>query len=567
MQEKLTYNNTLSSLMTIVPSVGKSTKWVWWLWCTALVVAFFIQLLTLDVLPHLQQDEAQITDYGRLALDPHSDWSVTWRVAEDKPLLLWSYIGPLIAEVSFQLGGPSGLGPRIASLLGGSIAATMALGWLLARRVPVYVAFGLSLAFLLDPLFVLSQRMARIDSWVIALCLAACWILHSASKRGSESIPKRSIMVAGALAASAALVWPSAIFLYPLVVLELVVLSISKEKGNHKWKTTALLGLYFFSGGLTAVVLLLLPVWESLVMLYNDMATMVTQNIDASRSFQSRLLGLFNYQLWIKMLKALVKTFSPLFPILALAGLIFYRHKGLLLASVITIAMIFATLVYEFRVLYLLPYFLALGSGIFLRAAENPTNLSLQKICAVTLIILMTWSVGTSLFLRTGLGLEGKEARSRSRIQHIAASSIGAGNYKVLLGFTYEFYFAGRALGWKVYTPYIQYAYDAEGNWIREKDYQPNDKFLILLSDMDFAVFAQGAITHELKEQLTASGLHYSSTLETGDGNTGEVVPELQSRNKSVLLWFLQGKESYGPYVLYSRAKNINNSKLSVASE
>src|SRR4051812_23086235 len=117
---------------------------VWWAWIIILAVTFLIQVSTIDVMPSLQKDEIQIADYGRLTLDPSSDWSVNWLVAEGKPILLWSYLGPLLSETSYQLFGNSGLGPRIVALLGGLLAATMALGWLMARRVPLYAAFGLA---------------------------------------------------------------------------------------------------------------------------------------------------------------------------------------------------------------------------------------------------------------------------------------------------------------------------------------------------------------------------------------------------------------------------------------
>ena len=153
--------------------MDKNAKKVWYIWIIFAIGMCLIEASTLDVLPSLMQDEAQITDYGRLALDPLSRWSVTWWVSGDKPLLLWSYLGPLFAEFGYQIGGPSGVGPRIMALIGGLTAAIMALGWLLERKVPTVIAGLLALAFLLDPLFTLSQRMARTDSWVMTFYLAS----------------------------------------------------------------------------------------------------------------------------------------------------------------------------------------------------------------------------------------------------------------------------------------------------------------------------------------------------------------------------------------------------------
>src|SRR5688572_18491007 len=96
-------------------------------WLLILFLAFLLQSLTISYLPSIGQDEVQITDYGRLSVYPSSNWSMTWMIGDEKPLLLWSYLGPLISEVAFHIGGPSGTSTRIASLIGGLAAASMAL--------------------------------------------------------------------------------------------------------------------------------------------------------------------------------------------------------------------------------------------------------------------------------------------------------------------------------------------------------------------------------------------------------------------------------------------------------
>lgn len=560
MQAKLKTHNFDAKLNSMLNGVYSATRFGWRMWFIVLAIVLAIQLLTIDVLPHLQQDEAQITDYGRLALDPQSDWSITWWMAEGKPLLLWSYLGPLIAEISFQFAGPSGLGPRIASLIGGLVAATMALGWLISRKVPVYAAFGLSLAFLLDPLFVLSQRMARLDSWVIACCLAACWILHTEIKKDSNSSPRWRTMAAGGLAATAAFIWPSAIFMYPLLALELIQFPKSDKTAVDKWKSVFRQGVNFVIGGIIVVFLLMLPVWENMQIIFSDMETMVTQNVDSSKSFSDKLFGLFNIQNWLKTIKVFIKTFSPLLPLLAIFGVLIKREQGLIIATVATVILIFATLVYEFRVLYLIPYFIALSSSIFMRSEEYFPNPGLKNFAHAALGILIIWSVGIAL-VRTTLGLEAKTELDRERIHQVASSSIGPGNHKVFLGFTYEFYFVGRSLGWQLYTPYIQFTYDSQGNWIRENDYQPKEKFLNLLSGMDYAVFSKGSVNKDLEEQLNSSGLYFSKILRVGDDPAVKEIPQTHFRN--IMLWFLQGKESYGSYVLFARQENGRSEDLS----
>lgn len=532
--------------LNVKPGFFQSTGMLWFWWFSVILFIFLVQMLTIDVLPHLQQDEVQITDYGRLALDPTSGWAVTWLIEEDKPLLLWSYLGPLIAELSFQIGGISGLGPRIASLAGGIFAASMAFGWLTSRRVATYAAFGLGIAFLLDPLFVLSQRMGRVDAWVIGCCLASCWLLQLAKNRKGYSY----IAIAGGLAAAAAFIWPSAIFLYPLIIMEFVGL-LSERASTARSRVWLRVGIFFGLGGIVTSLFLLLPIRKSLELIFNDMGSMVAHNIDASRSTQDQLFALFNHQHWLKLAKVYIKTLSFHFPVLALVVILLRKEKAPILALLASMAIIFASLVYEFRALYLLPYFVLIISGLN-RDASAPSQRSKKLFRKYSLVILVLWSIGISLILRTIMGFENKSDLDRNDIYAFANSSIGQGEYNVFLNYTYELYFAGRSLGWKIYTPYIQYANDSNGNWIRNTAYEEDPAFKELLSQMDFALFAEGSINEVLEQQLAAAGLHLVHTPGSRGGQIPTVAEEI-SRNQEMILWFLRGKETYGSYVLYKR--------------
>ena len=532
-----------------------SSKGLWILWAFFSLTALIIQLYTIDVLPHLQQDEAQITEYGRLVLNPESDWSINWRLQERKPLLLWSYLGPLIAELSFHIGGTSGIGPRIASIFGAILAATMALGWLLSRNVTQIAALGLSLAFLLDPLFVLSQRMGRVDSWVIALCLACCWILRISLDRKKRQA-NWLILLGGGLMATAALVWPSAIFLLPLILLELFQKSPFSNDQGKIWRVVGKKLLLFGLGGVITTMLLLLPIWNHLGLILNDSSAMISGNINASKSLFSRIFGLFNKESWFKFIKALIKTWTPLFPLLALAGIIIRKKISLIITFIIALSIIFASLVYEFRVLYLLPYFLLLSSSLFLKDSVFKFPSWTKTGTQITLGLLIFWSAFISLGLRTTLGAEVKSEKDRDKIFKAANQSIGFGEYNVYLDFTYEFYFTGRSLGWKLYTPYIQYSQDENGNWIRQNDHEPEKDFLQLLSEMDYALFYEYAVTPELEQRIASSGLNYRKVIDLD--SESEPVTSVKSRNEEILLYFLRGREKYGSFILYSRVNSLN---------
>jgi hypothetical protein len=529
-----------------------NNKRLWYIWSIVAIVLFLVQASTAGLIPSLMQDESQITDYGRLALDPLSRWSVTWWVASDKPIFLWSYVGPVLAEIGYQLGGASGVGPRIMALLGGLAASYMALGWLLERKVPSVIAAMLSLAFMLDPLFTLSQRMARSDSWVMAFCLASCWLLcRSSSKHGSSKV--LLVILSGILASAASFVWPSAVFLYPLIFLQLVQSIYVSGDLKKSINQIMLYTVYFCAGALFAALVLIIPIRQHIAMILGDMKSMVALNIDSSKTFAERALTPLSWQPWSKLIKAFAKTLSPGLPVLAIWALFFRREKGLVLMCFVTLSAIFITLVYEFRLLYLIPYCLAITGVLFSQVPSKALKPAVHRISVTLVYLVALWAIGISIFLRSALAFNDRTLHDRALISEAARSAIGQGNYKVFLAFTYEFYFTGRSLGWQLYTPYIQFTYDSEGNWIRKDDYHPKDKFLELMSKMDYAIFPIGKMNDEVGKQLQLSGLEYLRTIHITDKFVNRSTAAPAARMNNIFLWFLRGSDSYGPYLLYSR--------------
>ncbi|MGN7204112.1 hypothetical protein ACTHQF_07545 [Pedobacter sp. SAFR-022] len=529
------------------------TKLIFITWFILAVILCLVEASTLDVLPSLMQDEAQITDYGRLTLDPLSRWSVTWWVAGDKPLLLWSYLGPVFAELGYQFGGTSGVGPRIVALIGGLAAATVALAWLNQRKVPAAFAGLLSLAFLLDPLFTLSQRMARTDSWVIAFCLTSCWLLRlSSNKEGTTRI--LLVMLAGVLAALSAFVWPSALFLYPLILAEFLSSFYDGHFTRNSLQKTGKLFLYFVIGGLLTSILLLIPIRHQLTPIFEDMKNMVALNVNASKTSFERISGIFNYQSWAKIAKAFIKTLGPFLPLLGVWALFFRRERGIIIAFIFTLIIILTTLVYEFRLLYLLPYFMVLTGNLFLKAERKSVKPAVQRVSAGLLAFTVLWSICISVVLRSAFAYKDGAQRERNLIEAAARSAIGTGNHKVFLAFTYEFYFTGRSLGWEMYTPYIQFSFDDDGNWIRENDFKPKDRFMKLLAQMDYAIFSGSELDEDLSAQLRSSGLDYHGAIHIGMQQPKSNITSSDRSIGGIFSWYIQGAPSYGPYMLFARA-------------
>lgn len=211
-------------------------------------------------------------------------------------------------------------------------------------------------------------------------------------------------------------------------------------------------------------------------------------------------------------------------------------------------------------------YFVVAVSGIIAESINNPSKRWIRELNTFVLSVLIIWSVGISHIIRTTLGFEGKNIRDREKITHAMTSTIGPGDYKVFLGYTYEFYYIGRSLGWELYTPYIEYTYNEKGNWLSDQRYQPEDKMIKLLSKMDYAIFSKDGINSDLQEILASSGLQFQEILNLNEGNTrsyysiNDILPESESRNKHILLYFLQGEVSYGSFAIYSRTPLIDMS-------
>ncbi len=527
----------------------KLHKTVLWTWPVIVLAVVAIQALTVDTLPSIQQDDALITDYGRLTFDPASDWGVTWLVAHDKPLLLWTYIGPLLAEVSFRLGGPAGTGTRIMALIGGAAAATIALGWLRSRNIPVFAAMGLAAAFLLDPLFTYSQRMARVDSWVIAFGLASCYLLRlSAGTDASRGNYYR--LAAGASAALASLTWPSAMLLFPLIGLELLSVVPLARRNSRR---IGLIVCWFLCGAIMALIILLLPVWKNIEILLGDLSTMVTQNVSSPGSFPDQLTSVLDPARWLKSVKTFGKLLAPFLPLMAVCGAVYRRDSGLVLVTAGTLMLIFSTLVYEFRLLYLLPYCIALAGGLFLPGKRSARWGRVPKTALAASVL---WGACITLGLRSVLAYDKDQVNSRERIMQAARSAIGPGEHRVFLGFTFELYYTGRSLGWKIFTPYVYFNYNTAGAWTREMEYEPRARFVRLLSGMDYALFHQSKLTPDLKTQLAEAGLQFDRTVVVNEEFRHPVYSKPESRTRSVILWFLRGEPSYGPYVVYHRTYN-----------
>jgi hypothetical protein len=127
-------------------------------WTAWMLLVLAIHALTLSISPPVWQDEVQIIDFGRTAIDPGTDWSISWNTVTDSAVIHPLYLGGLIQNVAFSLSNYNILFPRLLSALGAIVASTSCLLFLLSLGHDRLRSGVLSSIFLLDPIFVAGYR-------------------------------------------------------------------------------------------------------------------------------------------------------------------------------------------------------------------------------------------------------------------------------------------------------------------------------------------------------------------------------------------------------------------------
>jgi hypothetical protein len=157
-------------------------------------------------------------------------------------------------------------------------------------------------------------------------------------------------------------------------------------------------------------------------------------------------------------------------------------------AVALTALAMLPTQVYPARVIYLLPAMIALiGQGLRdLRALGRRRWLNGG---VAFLGLAVAWSVALSLVARPALALAQRADRDPDRLLEASTHALGAGPLRVYP--EWEFYYAGRALGWSMFRPY---------GAMTEPQWQQ------FLGSMD-AVITRPAPGEEVLERLASAGL------------------------------------------------------------
>lgn len=504
----------------------------WWMWLFALAMVSLIITSTLEYAPFLFVDELMNVDLGRVILEPETDWSIAWMTETGTPVILLSYIGPVLQEVSYKILGE--LGPRYSALLGALAAATVMVGWLRIRGVAKAIAFVLGLAFLLDPLFVQAYTTGRVDGWTMALCLTSCFLLRYASLNLESGLTSKLFVIAsGAIAAVAAFTWVSALLLFPLILSEFVFMLKKSVTLFGIRRGIIVPSLSFTLGCLATCILLLLPIAPRLLTLFENMVKAISINLNQGDDTNHQPYFEYFFSQFTELLRIL--KFTPFVFITAFVAATSFKEIGHVLSAVLIGVILLNTVVYTSRVQYLLPYFIVLISVFLQQDSGFFKRKTVLKLGALSLILL--WAVSLTLVARTGVAIIGREERDRKLVNQAALTMVGKGSHKVYV--PYELYYIGRSAGWSMYRAYLPF----------------NATFsleilLKILPHVDYAIIEQPS--KELEVELMRDGWRDKGSISLYDSPaesfTGVTTNDMRIRN----LYHINRKP-YGPYRVFVR--------------
>lgn len=454
---------------------GGARKRLWTVWAILTLAVTTWQAATLTITPTGWQDEAQLTEIGRLVLEPHSTWSIEWLPQRNAPLHAFTYVAGLAQELAFRI-HPGYAAVRAFDLVGAMAASAACLWWLLARGSPPALSLAFSLIFFLDPLFVSCYRKGRADGWALCFAFAA---LVFARRRW-----RHSMMFAGAVMAISVFLSPTAILVLPLCW--------------NEWKDNRTSWRPFIAGALIVAAAVLLPLYPTWREMWQDLGIAITSNAQPSPAF----------------LRAAYDTLvfsAPLFLMITTAALLTRRRLAAITLAIFLV--IAATRFYEARVIYLLPYGLALLADAI---RQSPFARRWHIATAVALL----WAATFTLVFRPAIALRQRQERDVSRL--VAVTRAIPAQSAIYLG-AWELYYAGRMQQWQMFRSYGD-----------QSDRAP------LLARMDYAIFSAAEDRPEFRREMQAAGLSLHSVW----------LPQTGAGTKIFGQWLGQ---PYGPYLVFAR--------------
>jgi hypothetical protein len=271
---------------------------------------------------------------------------------------------------------------------------------------------------------------------VIGFIVASCAAIRRSGDAGLTP-RQRDFQMAGAavLAVIGFFFWPSAIYLVPLLAAELLDVHarhFTFTKGGH-------LVVAGVAGAFVGVTACLLPFGSRVPSFLADVFTSTDQYY-RSGSYVEMLPSAF---------QGLVSSYrlSPWLPLMALACAA--RSRLMALAMALTLAAMVPTAIYPHRVVYLLPFIIAMigdATGAWPGGAG-------QRTLRWTATAALAWAAGISLVARPVQALMFNDARGHHQYERAADSVPELSGKRIYLN-SWDFYYAGRERQWRMMHGY-----------------------------------------------------------------------------------------------------------------
>jgi hypothetical protein len=371
-----------------------------------------------------------------------------------QPDLFPTYIGGAVTELLFRATGTF-ITHRVFSLLGLLVATLLCCRWLRMKGFSSWIAGCVALLFCTEIHITRSAHFYRPDLWILALAFYCLLQLDALAIQPPRSQYRRCAWI-GLLLAFQLVYWFSAVFSWPLILAEFLVLA-----AREKWSVPdsfRRLG-FLLAGGLVGVlVLLILPFQSELRMLAQAFLThpdFAALQVPAEASGGGHVL-LPYAAVFLSHLRVFVLLLarSPFLWLLTTIGLVsvFSRYRVFAVLFLSTALAVIATNVYCFRLIYLLPFgvfFAAAGLEAILKRAEANRVMrgAVVAFCAVALCFgLGVSAVGVNLLAAAGRSGETPDLLARQ-----LEAAIGKEARRVYI-FSWQPYFVGRMLGWRLFS-------------------------------------------------------------------------------------------------------------------
>lgn len=465
-----------------------------------------IHVLTVTEYPAAWFDEIEILEIGRFSIfDVKPEWSVNLMPLPNgslaPPYPYFHYLAGAALEALYRLTGGFVCG-RVFMLLSLPCCAFALLAYLLKKNIRPAIASTVAGMFLVDPNATICAHWYRPDLWCMAIVF--CTLTLIIRSRTSPH-PKLPLFASGALTAVSLFFWITSALFLPLILLEFRLEYCKNRRGTPPVRALPHF-LVLCAGGIVATATLLVPLFRHIPQIVSqylsisEVGTVVTASGFTLSALAGRIFDFLS-----------IASRSPFTWFAAIIGVALPRRHlpySVLFFAIATF--IIATRVYHLRMVYLMPYLF-----LFTAVAAEKLTLSGHRIVTVLskayLVGALTFGIALSVVTMNLAAWP--EANTLSLLTHKLKSLIPAKDPKVcLVDFEHEFYYAGRRLGWKMYSTSIR-------NLILEEPYAAT------LDKMDAVIISSmlPPLTNEMEQTLCAHGFTTNTEVEMPPFATGMV--------------------------------------------